>query len=232
MRKALIVSHGQPSAPEVGQREIEAFAASVSAASDLLDVQGVSLAAPDALEAMVATLPEGAPLYPLFMADGWFTQVQLPKRLGTAPLHILPPFGGDPGLPEFVAGWLAKLTADTGPPAAERTLVVAGHGSGRSPRPAWVTRAFAASVQHMLPFAEVRTGFVEQPPSLEEVLSGLGPDDICLPFFATKRGHVLEDLPEAARAAGFIGHMLEPIGTHREMPRFIAHSIERALTRS
>ncbi|MGX9354521.1 sirohydrochlorin chelatase [Roseobacteraceae bacterium S113] len=228
MPAALIVSHGQPSEPETGAAEIRAFAARVAAQAPELEVHGVSLAEPRALEEIAAILPEGTPLYPLFMADGWFTQVQLPKRVGEANLTRLPPLGCDPALADFAAGWVSDVLSRCGWRAEDTQLVVCGHGSGRSPRPAAVTHDFAHKVQETMGFASLRTGFVEEAPFLAEVLSDLPYKTICLPFFATRRGHVLEDLPEAVAEAGFQGLVLEPIGLHPCIPGFIAQRLRAA----
>ena len=220
--RVLLVSHGQPSAPATGEAEIIALAEAVAFCNPGIPVRGATLAAPGALEAVL----DGAraPLiYPFFMADGWFTQSALPKRLAGAGARQMPPFGLDPGLPGFTDRWLSETLAQQGWSAVETTLFVAGHGSGRSPRPAEATRAFAAALS--LEFAEVRCGFVEESPHLAEAAQELPDRSICLPFFALKRGHVLEDLPRALEATGFSGVLLDPFGLHPALPEFLASRI-------
>ncbi|MGB1035492.1 MAG: hypothetical protein ACPGVS_10755, partial [Primorskyibacter sp.] len=51
---------------------------------------------------------------------------------------------------------------------------------------------------------------------------------LALPFFAARRGHVREDLPQAATQAGFVGHMLDPLGLFDMVPGMIARSLMRA----
>ena len=73
-------------------------------------------------------------------------------------------------------------------------------------------------------FKAVRTGYVDEAPSIEEAASVEGPA-LVLPFFAARAGHVLMDLPEGLEAAGFDGLVLPPIGTWDEIPQLIAQHL-------
>ena len=222
--QALLVSHGQPSHPQAGETEIAALAAAVAGHLPGWTLRGVTLASTDGPERLSAALPE-ALVYPMFMADGWFTGTQLPRRLNGARHRQLAPFGLDPALPGLARRWLAREIAARGWDASEVTLVVAGHGSGKSPRLAEVTRGFAATLGEALGLAETRCGFIEEDPRLADALAGCPETAICLPFFAARRGHVLEDLPAAVTASGFAGAVLDPIGLHPEVPGLIAQSL-------
>jgi len=228
---ALIVSHGQPSDPDVGEAEIAALAAAVAAHLPEAHIDGVTLAAQGRIEALSANRP-GALIYPMFMADGWFTQVQLPKRLAKGVGPQLVSFGLDCTLPMLAADWLRQVCTDHGLEPDKTDLVVAGHGSGKSRRVSEATRAFATRVAEGFGPQSVRCGFVEEDPSLTDALSGLGSNAICLPFFAARRGHVLDDLPEAVDASGFKGIMLDPIGLHPEVPKMIAGALRWRATTS
>ncbi len=227
---ALIVSHGQPSDPDLGEAEIAALASAVAAYLPGARIEGVTLAAKGRIEALSAQR-RGALIYPMFMADGWFTQVQLPKRLADGVGPQLVSFGLDCTLPMLAANWLRQIcTARTVEPY-NIDLVIAGHGSGKSQRVSEATRAFAESVAEDFGPRSVRCGFVEEEPSLGDALSGLGATSICLPFFAAKRGHVLDDLPAAVAASGFQGIVLDPIGLHPDVPKMIADALRwRATT--
>ncbi|MBO6885363.1 MAG: CbiX/SirB N-terminal domain-containing protein [Marivita sp.] len=227
---ALIVSHGQPSDPDVGEAEIAALAAAVAVHLPEARVAGVTLAAEGRIEALSADRP-GALIYPMFMADGWFTQVQLPKRLADGVGPQLVSFGLDCTLPMRAANWLRQVCTDHRFDPYGTDLVIAGHGSGKSRRVSEATRAFADQVAEDLCPRSVRCGFVEEDPSLTDALSGLGANAICLPFFAAKRGHVLDDLPEAVAVSGFQGIVLDPIGLHPDVPKMIADALRwRATT--
>ena len=227
---ALIVSHGQPSDPDVGEAEIAALAAAVAAHLPEARIEGVTLAAKGRIETLSADRP-GALIYPMFMADGWFTQVQLPKRLAEGVGPQLVSFGMDCTLPMLAANWLRQVCTDHGFEPYKTDLVIAGHGSGKSRRVSEATRSFSDRVAKDFGPKSVRCGFVEEDPSLTDALSGLGNTAICLPFFAAKRGHVLDDLPEAVAASGFQGIVLDPIGLHPDVPKMIADALKwRATT--
>ncbi|MCB1332211.1 MAG: cobalamin biosynthesis protein CbiX [Roseivivax sp.] len=217
--RAILVSHGQPSEPEVGEAEIAALAQATGPG-----VLGATLAADGALEAALARAP-GAPVVPVFMSDGWFTRVALPRRLGNGAGPLLAPLGTWPALAEVAARWLTEEIAAQCWAAADTTLVIAAHGSGRSPYAALDTRIFADRLARRLRLRALRCGFVEQRPRLVEALSGHGQKAVCLPFFAARRGHVLDDLPEAVTASHFDGLLLAPIGLHHQVPALIARAL-------
>jgi sirohydrochlorin ferrochelatase len=78
-------------------------------------------------------------------------------------------------------------------------------------------------------FREVRAGFVDQAPTLAEAARMDGPA-VCLPYFASRAGHVAVDVPGALAKAGFPGPMLPPIGADAEVPGIIAATLVRAVS--
>lgn len=219
--EAVIVAHGQPGDPGPQQAAIEALAAQVGAFLPGWRVYGATLAAEGALEAVAHP---GALIYPFFMAEGWFTGRELPRRLakaGADGARVLRPFGLDPALTA-----LMQAKAEAGAPTApgDCTLVIAAHGSQRSQTSADSARAMAAQMRG---FRAVVTGFVEQSPYLADAARLDGPV-LCLPFFALTADHVTEDVPEALAQAGFTGPLLPPIGAAAEVPALIAQALEVA----
>ncbi len=214
-RRALIISHGQPSDPRRAGAEIEALAEQVRAHLGGWQVDAATLAEPGALARGV----DGGVgvVYPLFMAAGWFTGTHLPKRLadaGGGGWHVLPPFGADPAV--------MRLTRDLAR-ATGGDVILAGHGSFRSPEPSRVVIDLAARIA-----ADTgrvcRAAFIDQSPRIAEVAQDM-PDAACLPFFAARRGHVIEDLPQALADAGFRGPLLPPVGLHPTVPALIAAAL-------
>ncbi len=225
---AIIVSHGQPSDPDPAEETLAQFTSQVAAALPDWQVSSATLAKEGALEAALEQAGGYVWVYPLFMTAGWFTQDALKKRLGDHPAEVLAPFGVDPGLPKMAADLLQGVLAENGWRAEETTLFIAAHGSGRSRNSARDTQAFAAALSALIPWAELRVGFVEEPPLVLDMAMNLGPKSICLPFFAAKGGHVIEDIPEALNAARFEGVCLDPIGCAPAIPALVADALRQA----
>jgi sirohydrochlorin ferrochelatase len=231
---ALIVAHGSPSCPPSQEFWLADLAARAEAAG-AGPVIGTTLAARRPFARAIAeAMAKDGPLivYPMFMADGWFSQTELPRRLiaagaDVARLQVLTPFGLDPLLPALCARRAVEAAMAAGIDPRGATLVVAAHGAPKHKRPAEVTWLVARGAARIGGFARLACGFVDQAPFLADALRIDGPA-ICLPFFATRASHVLEDLPEALNAAGFAGPVLAPIGLDQGLPEMIAAAILRA----
>lgn len=224
---AVIVSHGQPGRPGPQQRAIEDLAARVAACDPGCGVAGATLAMPGALSAVADA---DSLIYPMFMAEGWFTRSELPRRLaaaGAAGARVLRPLGTDPALPGLIVAQAHAAAAARGWKPAETTLLLSAHGSQRSQASFTITTALARQVAPA--FARVVTGFVEQEPFIADAARGLG-KAVSLPFFALRADHVLDDLPAALDQAGFTGPRLEPVGLAPQVPALIAASLRAALS--
>lgn len=220
--KALIVAHGQPGDPGPQQRAIQALAARVHVPG--VTVRGATLAMPGALD--IAT--DDTLIYPMFMAQGWFTRSELPRRLalaGAAHARILPPFGADPGLPALCRDLITAAATAQGWTLARTHILIAAHGSGRSRAPAEAALNMASDLAPLT----VTCGFIEEAPFLTDAARDLPAQTICLPLFASRAEHVTDDLPQALTAAGFQGITLAPVGLAPEIPKMIAKSIKAAL---
>lgn len=221
---ALIVAHGQPSDPGPAARALDALAAEVAGHAPGLPVRAATLAEPGAL----ADALTGAPgiVLPLFMACGWFSETHLPRRLAEAggrAWQILPPLGCAPEV-QGLAVTLAREAAERGATA----LILAAHGSGRSPMPATVTRFVADRIRRETPLARAEVAFLDHPPRIADVAGGFPAASTCLPWFAAEGGHVADDLPGLLSAAGFPGQILPPIGRDPRLPALIARILARA----
>lgn len=214
--QAVIVAHGQPSDPLPAATEIAALAEQVAHHLPDWQVRSATLAEPEAL-AQAVSGGRGV-IYPLFMAEGWFTQVHLPKRLqaaGGQGWHILPPFGTDPAI--------AALAVDLAR-AAARPILLAAHGSFRSNAPSEIAHDMAARIMADTGLP-ARAAFIDQAPQIAEVAATMR-DASCLPFFAARGGHVIDDLPAALDEAGFTGPRLDPLGLDPRVPAIIAAAIQ------
>lgn len=240
---ALIVAHGQPSDPGPAENALAELAAQVGSHLPGWQVLSATLAADGALtSALHRGGNAGGVVYPMFMADGWFTRRHLPDRLskacdkalfagkgcgkpgcggdaGCSLWRIVPPFGLDAAVQDLA---LALLHEAGVPPGGE--VLVAAHGSSRSSAPSDVANAVAARLASGLLLSRCQAAFIDQSPRLADV-RGFGPEAVCLPFFAAEGEHVTDDLPEALAEAGFAGRTLPPLGRDSRVPGLIAQSL-------
>ncbi len=226
-RSTVIVAHGQPSDPLPAEADMHALAARVAPHLPGWRVRAATLAEPDALRTALQGLDD--PLtFPLFMADGWFVRSLLPRRLvdaGAAGARILEPFGLIPETAALAVSVLHETLAARHWQAGGTVLVLAAHGSGRSPYPADAARALQSAIAMEIAFAESRLGFIEEVPELVEVAEGAGARALCLPLFVARWNHVEDDIPAALHAAGFTGITLPPLGCDSRVPALIARAV-------
>ena len=224
-RIALLLSHGQPSDPDPAEAALALLAAQVRGHLPGWQVVSATLAKPGALEAVAGGTPGW--VYPMFMAGGWFTVTELPRRMkaaGGGDWAYLPPFGLDGGVQDL--GLTMVRAAAAGRPLGETSVLLAAHGSFRSPAPSDVANAFARRIL-AAGFGRAEAFFIDQAPRIATA-RGFGAASICLPFFAAEGWHVVEDLPGALAAAGFQGDILPPLGLDPRVPGLIARALRVA----
>lgn len=225
MRPIIIVSHGQPSDPAPAAVDLGRLASAVAGHMPGWVVRSATLAEPDALRAMVQTLGDDGALYPLFMAGGWFTRINLPSRLaaaGSKGWHVLEPFGCDPALHALAAMVVAEALADQH--CCDAQVLLAAHGSFKSAVPSDIARHVASLIEQKTKAARVEAAFIDQTPQLASA-AGFNAKSICLPFFAAAGSHVTEDIPAALTQSGFKGRILPPLGLDPRVPAIIAAAI-------
>ena len=225
---ALIVAHGSPADPMPQEAALMALAVRVGMWAPGWRVRGTTLALPGALEAAIAR-DTTAVIVPFFMAEGWFTRKQLPKRLASADWQggvQTPAFGHAAGMVDLSARAALQGAARHGIAPETATLVLAAHGSQVSRASATRTEELAGALRDATPFARIVTGYVEEPPFLAEVLAGTTGPALILPFFATRAGHVSDDLPQAVAEAGFAGPLLPAIGEDADAARLLAAMLD------
>lgn len=215
---ALIVAHGQPSDPGPAQATLNALASRVAAFLPGWQIASATLAEPGALAREVAGRGPGV-VFPMFMAGGWFTRVQIPAKLaeaGAAGWRVLEPFGCDAGVHDLCVTLAREAGADA--------VILAAHGSFKSSVPSDIARHVAERIVKETGVRRVEVGFIDQSPQLT-TLTGFGAGAVCLPFFAAEGGHVSDDIPQALAEAGFQGRVLAPVGLDPRVPELIAAAI-------
>lgn len=224
-RAALIVAHGQPSAPGPAAAELAALARKVADLAPGWRIEGATLADPGAVERAADRLGPALVL-PFFMADGWFTRSLLPERLaGLTGMTHLPAFGTWPETADLAASLVERALLDRGWRPGDSGLILAAHGSAKSRGSARSTEAIAAAIAKALPIGRIDAGYLEEPPYLADAARGFTGRALCLPLFIARWGHVEGDLPVALSRAGFTGETLAPLGTAPEVPVVLAAAL-------
>lgn len=228
---ALIVAHGQPSNPVPAEAALEALAGRVNLLLPNWRIASATMAAKGALKSARLQYPAAA-IYPLFMADGWFTATALPARLAdkSDQSQQLLPLGMDRHLPALAVKILTQELAVRDWQMSETCLIIAAHGGRTSKNPAKAARKFTDTIKNLTGFADIRLGFIEETPGLSQIAADTGQKTICLPFFAANGRHVRRDVPTALRAAKFRGVVLNAIGHDARIPDLIARSLQQAIS--
>ncbi len=171
-------------------------------------------------------------LVPLLLADG-YTARALRRALdaaGDRRVILARPLGLSPRLPPLIEtvareglrtrGWTLRGTA----------LALVGHGSLRHTESGIATRGIAGAIAARGTFAPVAAGFLQGPPAIETVLTGLkARRALTIGLFADQGAHGAHDVPE--RIAPFAGRAayLGPIGARPEIAAIAAAEAAAAL---
>ena len=160
---------------------------------------------------------------PVFLAEGYFSRVVVPRELGLAygdntlgsrMVRLLPPLGADPALDALVLDRARSALPHPARPA-DCGLVVLGHGTERDPGSADAVRAVCARLGAGAEFARVTPAFLDQEPSLAQVIAGerAGHRAVVVPFLVASGFHGSE-LQRSVDRDGREVIVAEPIGTH------------------
>lgn len=228
MPAALIITHGQPSDPDMAEAALAVVAAQVAAILPDWRVGSATLAAEGRLATVIGDLGPRGIVFPMFMACGWFTGTHLPKRLaeaGGADWRPTLPMGCNPGV-QALALTLVQEALTAGP--GDTDLILAAHGSGRSDAPSAIAIALARNIGRSLGLRSATAAFIDQNPRLID-LPATDQNALCLPYFAADGGHVSQDIPQALTAARFAGRVLPALGLDLRVPLMIAQTLRAQL---
>ncbi len=219
---ALIVAHGQPSEPDRAEADLARLAARVQPGLPGWRLTSATMAAPGQLEAEMKRMAPGSVIYPLFMSEGWFVRTALLGRIGAAPVKVMPPLGMEFDLPHVIADALNGQGSNAHAP---KTLLLAAHGSASRRRaPERSARDFARNLECAMPGVKVKVAFLEQSPTIPEVLPECR-DALCLPFLAADGNHMRQDVRDALALGGFSGQILPVISQFPGVDTMIASAI-------
>jgi len=157
----------------------------------------------------------GVAVYPLFMAEGFFSRVKLPKCLDEAGFEeprLLPVLGLTPGLVDTLEHRLRSLAAMTGgrePKDLRIVLVAHGSASGDA-GPRRAAEAIVADLAYRLE-THLHLAFIEEAPFFDAVIDEIRPE-IVVGLFVSAGTHALDDVAAHVAKTGGVLHHIEAIG--------------------
>lgn len=154
---------------------------------------------------------------PLLMAEG-YTLKAMQKRLAPIEptlrsLRIAAPLGAHPALADRIVGTAKNACRAKSWPLASTDLLIAAHGTRRDPNSGKSAFDHVETIRAKNIFAAVRTGFLDQGPTLKDVIAASrARHHVVVGLFIDQGEHGEEDIPaildEADRDAVYTG----PIG--------------------
>jgi sirohydrochlorin ferrochelatase len=174
-------------------------------------------------------------VYPLLMSAGYFARKglrELREAQATArrkrTVDILPVLGLDPALAGIAAARASAAIRPLGVAPAEAILVLMAHGSTRDSASQIATDTLAGRIGRLGLFADVRTAYLDQAPSLAEAISSSRAPAVVVGLFAGEGLHggvdVARTIAETGRPGiAFAGNA----GNWPEIATVVARAVER-----
>jgi sirohydrochlorin cobaltochelatase len=150
-------------------------------------------------EAIAALLSRDVLVYPLFLSDGYFTRVAVPRLLeqakqqdATRTISMLPPLGLEPKLVDVIADEIAAALSPAKLPA-ETSIVLMAHGSKKDQASRMATEWLADRLRQRQCFCDTRIALLEEAPSLADATEGMSGPIIVVGLFAGEGMHGVDD---------------------------------------
>ena len=215
----LLIGHGSARYPDAGN-VLQGHADTLRATNRFARVEIALLnGTPTVSEALVRIAAGTIRVVPLFMEDGYFTRVALPRAIRIAmagsdsspppvpqqrplapPPRILMcrPIGIHDGMAALIECQALAACAAERVPSRDAAVLIVGHGSSSAPGQVLALHRHAARVAATELFARVEAACLEEPPFLADALAGLRAHPVMVAgFFANHGGHIRDDVPAA-----------------------------------
>ena len=221
---------------------LQAHAAALRARRIFVAVHAAALyGTPSPKDALAAAAASGARhtyIAPLFMSDGQFARVILPRAFGLdAPssqpgphLRVCKPLGLRPELTTLLLRRASEAAARGGLLPGTAELLLIAHGSTRDPASHAAAEQHAERARAAGVFQAVRTAFLDQAPYLADLLRARRHPAIAVGLFAAGDLHAGTDVPRLITAHGGPPiQCVEAIGEDPAIPDLVLAQVAAAV---
>ena len=154
---------------------------------------------------VMSSLPAGdLVIIPVMTSDGYYLQNILPGKLAenanfeSFRIFLTPPLGLHPEIASLVADRIAVLMQLMQLNSTETTIIIVGHGTRRNSDSSKSTQQLAARVREHLPAENIRVAFIDQDPSMMQVIGEITTAHmLVVPFLIARGPHATVDVPAA-----------------------------------
>ncbi len=184
---------------------------------------------PELAEALTELGSARISVLPLLMAEGYSyaalrTQLAAASMDGFVTLHRS--LGTNPRLADLMNRMGQAACRDRGWDPKDSGLVVAAHGTPRTPASSRTAKAHAGAIGSSGTFAKVDVAFLEEPPGLVDVLQALSPmPTAVVGFFFDCGAHGGGDVPKLIEASRTGAVYCGPVGAQHEITDMILDQI-------
>jgi len=186
-------------------------------------------------EAIGALSSRDIVVYPLFLSDGYFTRVALPRLVEEArrqdagrAIRILPPLGLEPALADVIADEAAAAACSRANLPTEISIVLLAHGSQKDQASRLAAERMADHMRQRQSFCDTRIALLEESPSLAEAIEGMNGPIVVVGLFAGEGMHGADD---AKRLVSELNRddiiLMGPVGTFAGIETAIVSAVTR-----
>ena len=172
-------------------------------------------------------------LAPLLMADGYTLKAMRRQLQPFAPalgsLTVAPPLGLHPGLADLMAATATDACRQRGWTLADTDLLIAAHGTRRDPNSGRSAFDHVETIRRRKIFADVRTGFLDQTPTLSEVTAASRACHVAVGLFIDRGEHGEEDIPMILNTVDPDAVYTGPIGIDPRISTLLLDQIDSVL---
>ena len=231
----LLVAHGE--------RHADAENAGVARLAESLGAEGVAAEVamgfikgrPSVVDTIRAFARRDVIVYPLFLADGYFARIALPRLIdkakhedGARIIKVLPPLGLEPALIDVIADEAGVAARVRGISPKDMAVALLAHGSTRDRASRIAAEQLAERLRERRRFRDLRVAFLEEPPSLAEAVADVRGPIVVVGLFAGEGMHGANDAKRlVAELAREDVILIGPVGTFAGIAGVIAAAVAR-----